>query len=57
MPSANRKFWEAKLARNVERYRENRRALEAAGWVVLRFYEHVPATDAATVIRRAVTES
>lgn len=57
MPIANRKFWEAKLARNVERDRENVRALEAAGWTVLRFYEHVPAGDAAAVIRRAVSES
>jgi len=38
-PAANRAFWKAKLARNVERDREVSRALRKAGWTVLRVWE------------------
>lgn len=38
-PARNANFWASKLARNRERDREANRALEAAGWVVLRFCE------------------
>lgn len=40
MPKSNTAFWEAKLARNVERDRENTKLLEASGWRVMRFWEH-----------------
>lgn len=39
-PSSNTAYWSEKLARNVERDRRVTRALEADGWVVLRFWEH-----------------
>lgn len=35
----NASYWIAKICRNVERDLQNTRALEAAGWVVLRFWE------------------
>lgn len=35
----NKRFWQAKLTRNVERDKENNDALTAAGWLVLRFWE------------------
>jgi len=35
----NATYWVAKVRRNVARDRENVRALEAAGWAVLRFWE------------------
>ena len=35
----NSAYWVAKVRRNAERDRENDRALEAAGWKVLRFWE------------------
>lgn len=43
-------YWTPKLQRNVERDRETTAALQDAGWVVLRLWEHVPALDAATAV-------
>ena len=39
-PRQNAGYWEPKLRRNVERDRETDDALRAAGWTVLRFWEH-----------------
>jgi len=39
MPQTNKEFWEAKLARNVERDRENAEALRRLGWKVLVVWE------------------
>ena len=39
MPKANREFWEAKFAANVERDARNRAELEAAGWTVITVWE------------------
>ena len=39
-PKNNMSFWAAKLDRNVRRDQENTQALENAGWIVLRFWEH-----------------
>ena len=55
MPKANREFWEAKLRRNVERDRENDRALRAMGWTVIRVWEHEPAAAAVVRISGAVS--
>lgn len=41
-PRLNAEYWEPKLRRNVERDRETDDALRAAGWLVLRFWEHEP---------------
>jgi DNA mismatch endonuclease (patch repair protein) len=35
----NAVYWVAKVRRNVERDHQNTRSLEAAGWIVLRFWE------------------
>jgi DNA mismatch endonuclease (patch repair protein) len=40
MPKNNREFWQKKLGRNVQRDAEDTQALTAAGWHVLRFWEH-----------------
>ena len=56
MPKANRNYWEPKLARNVERDRRNDAALIEDGWRVIRFFEHVPARDAAALVQAAVTK-
>ncbi len=40
MPAANGDWWQAKLARNVERDRETDRLFAEHGWRVLRFWEH-----------------
>lgn len=39
-PQANKEWWRAKLERNVARDRETTDHLVAAGWTVLRFWEH-----------------
>ena len=54
LPKANADYWVAKLARNVERDAEVTVLLRSLGWTVLRFWEHVPAEDAATEIIAAV---
>lgn len=39
-PSTNAEYWQMKLARNVARDLGDNRSLSAAGWRVLRFWEH-----------------
>lgn len=39
-PESNVEYWWPKIARNVERDGETTAALEATGWLVLRFWEH-----------------
>lgn len=39
-PNANGRWWQAKLQGNVDRDRRNDAALAAAGWTVLRVWEH-----------------
>lgn len=51
VPAANREWWTVKLDRNRERDSETTGALIAAGWSVLRFWEHDAAEDAARGIR------
>jgi DNA mismatch endonuclease (patch repair protein) len=55
MPNANRSYWEPKLTGNVQRDLRNNRELAAAGWLVLRFFEHVPSTEAAARVHQVVT--
>jgi DNA mismatch endonuclease (patch repair protein) len=39
-PKGNRKFWDAKIARNMERDATVTKALRKAGWRVLHLWEH-----------------
>lgn len=39
-PESNRKFWDAKIARNRKRDREVSRELRRLGWGVIRIWEH-----------------
>jgi len=39
-PKSNRKFWDAKCARNRERDRRVNRELRRRGWRILRIWEH-----------------
>jgi DNA mismatch endonuclease, patch repair protein len=50
MPKSNPSYWKPKLARNVARDRRVTTALEAAGWKVVRVWEHVPPEDAANLV-------
>jgi DNA mismatch endonuclease, patch repair protein len=45
VPGTNAGYWQPKIARNVERDAETTLALVAAGWTVLRYWEHMPASE------------
>lgn len=51
LPESNREFWEGKLYRNIERDKTTARALRAAGWSVMRLWEH-EMLDSKEVARR-----
>ena len=53
-PRTNRAWWTRKLDANRERDRRRRRELEAAGWTVLRFWEHEDPGAVAAEIEHAV---
>ena len=53
-PKSNEWYWSPKLTKNVERDRAVDDALTAAGWTVLRLWEHVPLTDAVAAVVAAV---
>nr|WP_227589908.1 very short patch repair endonuclease [Demequina pelophila] len=55
-PKAHSDYWLPKLQRNRERDLETNAALEAAGWLVLRFWEHEPADDVARSVIETVLE-
>ncbi|MFF9900341.1 very short patch repair endonuclease [Streptomyces longispororuber] len=58
-PKANAERWRTKLERNKQRDRETTRQLEAAGWVVLRYWEHenpVVVAEAVALTKAAVTK-
>jgi DNA mismatch endonuclease, patch repair protein len=49
-PRTNPSYWSAKIARNVERDRRNDAELSAAGWAVVRVWEHEDPANAADKI-------
>lgn len=53
-PVANAEYWRAKLDRNVERDRADDAALKAAGWTVIRIWEHDDPEVAAARIEATV---
>ncbi|WP_208976781.1 very short patch repair endonuclease [Geodermatophilus obscurus] len=53
-PTRNTGYWSPKLARNVERDRRNNAALMAAGWTVVRVWEHEPLANAVTAVEEAL---
>ena len=40
MPKTNKRFWRAKISRNIQRRIEVKRMLRADGWKVLEIWEH-----------------
>jgi DNA mismatch endonuclease (patch repair protein) len=52
-PKSNSGYWSAKIALNQDRDRRQTDALAAAGWTVLRVWEHEPANEAAEAIASA----
>jgi DNA mismatch endonuclease (patch repair protein) len=53
-PKANAEWWQQKLARNVARDTETTEHLTAAGWTVLRFWEHEAPAEVADRVAAAV---
>ncbi|MET7486014.1 very short patch repair endonuclease [Streptomyces sp. NPDC005538] len=53
-PQTNAEWWRAKLDRNIARDRETTDHLTAAGWSVMRFWEHESAHDVARRIEAEV---
>jgi DNA mismatch endonuclease (patch repair protein) len=53
-PKSNEWYWSPKLTKNVERDRAVDDALTAAGWTVLRLWEHVPLPAAVAAVVAAV---
>jgi DNA mismatch endonuclease (patch repair protein) len=49
-PAVNEWYWAPKLRRNVERDRAADVALAAAGWRVVRLWEHMPLDDATAAV-------
>lgn len=56
-PKTNVSYWIPKIERNRERDRETNEMLIAAGWTVLRFWEHENASEVADQISLAVAEA
>ncbi len=55
-PAVNEWYWEPKLRRTVERDRADDRALAAAGWQVVRLWEHLTLDDATARVIAALGE-
>ncbi len=55
VPRANTDYWTAKLTLNTERDKRNNRALEEAGWTVLRVWEHEDPKAAADRVEAALS--
>jgi DNA mismatch endonuclease, patch repair protein len=54
IPARNTAYWSAKLARNSARDREATKTLQAAGWLVIRAWEHEPPALVARRVSEAV---
>lgn len=57
VPKRNRQWWVEKLKANRRRDMDTVASLEAAGWVVLRFWEHEEPASAADQVVQAVRSS
>lgn len=57
MPRRNPDYWAPKLARNIARDRRVDAALTAAGWSIVRIWEHEPPSSAAEAVRRYVASA
>jgi DNA mismatch endonuclease (patch repair protein) len=54
-PVANASWWQLKIARTRSRDKDTSAQLQAAGWTVIRVWEHDDAEEAALLVHAAVT--
>ena len=54
-PTANASYWELKLRKNGERDQADSASLTAAGWTVVRIWEHEPVAAALATVERALS--
>ena len=54
-PRTNASYWGPKIARNKARDAQVDAALDAAGWIVVRAWEHEPASDVADRVASVVS--
>jgi DNA mismatch endonuclease, patch repair protein len=54
-PGRSGRYWDDKIARNVERDRRNDAALTADGWIVLRVWDFEVRRDVTAVVERIAT--
>ncbi|NVC25129.1 very short patch repair endonuclease [Kocuria salina] len=54
-PAVNSGYWSPKLQGNRDRDRRNTQALEQAGWVVVRVWEHEPVAEAMGAVTAALS--
>ena len=54
-PSVNQQYWLPKLQRNVDRDSRVNKSLAAAGWTVVRVWEHEPPSQAAERIAEFIS--
>lgn len=54
IPTTHREFWQTKLARNCARDDDNNRQLAAAGWLVVRLWEHTPLSEMHSAVSTAL---
>ena len=57
IPKTNVHYWSPKIETNLARDADTSAQLREAGWTVLRFWEHEPATDVAERVMAAVGDS
>lgn len=57
MPAANTAYWSPKLERTQERDRDNTHALEAAGWTVIRLWEHQAVAEGLRLVLSSVARA
>ena len=51
-PLSNTAYWGPKFTRNVQRDRMDTERLLAAGWRVIRLWEHIPVEEALVAVER-----
>jgi DNA mismatch endonuclease (patch repair protein) len=56
-PKKNATYWNPKIARNIERDRDQTQRLAAAGWRVLRFWEHDDPEASADQVEAVLTSN